>query len=294
MGLQFTLVLAFLFSFHSYSSEIACSSHFFRQAETAQPLAHAFPHQVKKGTILERAQGLVSRWSKNIKVIEDVIVKVSTPAGDLEKKKKFLVISFDGLSDSQIELLKKDYVESLSHNAISMPLGKSTAHLYTRIGAKVYDHDISGFKSSDYDFSLLSERMEAFVTFSDEEFLNFRQYVQNIETHYKETIGDFSLQGPMESGGQVSSNLGLGCSHNCTTWLTLAPVGNEGQTLKSLVKGKNYDIHRDPGWWNLYLQTKSPDERNPFVVYMADKSFAEIEKKVSSHQVFDWNYNLAK
>ena len=294
MGLQFTLVLTLLFSFNTFSSEIACSSHFFRQVETDHPLAHAFPHHLQKGNLLERAEGLISRWSKNIKVVDDVIVKVSTPAGDLEKKKKFLLISFDGLSDSQIELLKNDYIETLSHNTISMPLGKSTGHLYTRIGSKVYDHDISGFKSTDYEFSLLSERMETFVTFSEEEFLNFRQYVQNIESHYKETIGDFSLQGPMESEGNLASNVGKGCSHNCTTWLTLAPVGQEGQTLKSLVKGKNYDIHRDPGWWNLYLQTKTPDERNPFVVYMADKSFAEIERKVSSNQVFDWNYNLAK
>jgi hypothetical protein len=294
MGLQFALILTFLISFHVHSSDIACSSNFFPHIEKTSPLSHAFPENLIQGNILERAEELVSRWPKNLKFVDDVIVKVSTPAGELENKKKFLVISFDGLSDNQIEKLKKEYIESLSHNAISMPLGKSTGHLYTRVGSKVYDHDISGFKNADYDFSLLNERMETFLTFSDEEFLNFRQYVQNIESHYSQTIGDFSINGPMESDGLIQANRGKGCAHNCTTWLSLAPIGSEGQTLKSLVRGKNFDIHRDPGWWNLYLQTKSSNERNPFVVYMADKSFAEIEKKVSSHQVFDWNYNLAK
>ncbi|MFZ4714563.1 MAG: hypothetical protein ACOYL6_12650 [Bacteriovoracaceae bacterium] len=293
MVLQLTLVVLF-FTFQVNAQELPCSSLFFEQPKVEIPLAHAFPDELIQGPLLERAQSLLQLWPNNVRLIEDVIVKSSSHVGDFERKKKFLVLSFDGLSDNKIAQLKKDYTSYLSYNAVSMPMGKGTGHLYTRVGNKVFDHDLTGFKSVEYEFSLYSERMESFISLSDQEFNHLRWYIHSIEKNYEEAMGSFSIDGPHSSQGKLDQNRGVGCSHNCTTWLTLAPVGDEGQSLKSLIKGKNYDIHRDPGWWTLYLQTKSPDERSPFVVYMADKSWNEIEQKIAPNKVFSWNYNLAQ
>ncbi|MFZ4715275.1 MAG: hypothetical protein ACOYL6_16250 [Bacteriovoracaceae bacterium] len=240
-------------------------------------LNHAMPEDMlKEGSILERATLFQQKYPDRVKMLNNINLDLTTPQGNWVKRKKVLVISVKDMDGLDQNKLSKEFSKHLSHNSMMFA---GSGHLYTKIGNKVYDH-LSGISETPYRISVGD--FSPVVTFNDAEFSNLKGYVYFAREKYKKTIGGFDYQGAQRSMGQISNNCGLGAKHNCTSWIGLAPVGENGETIRALSGGRNWDIHTNPMWWKGYLTTKGSEERVPIVVHFTTETIEDIERTFAS------------
>lgn len=253
--------------------------------------AKAFKQTVKKaGSLNTRAEQFAAKWPNNVKIVDNVNLKFSHANGNGQGQKKMVIISLDGLDSSKSDELLKDYTDYLSWNAMSFPLGSGGGHLYTRVGDQAIDY-FFGFNQNIYRWPS-SDRLETVLELSDKEFKNMKQYIENLDINHRDVIGGSNYEGvnPI-AGSTLASNKPASGGHNCTSWIATAPIGENGQTLKDVVGAGGWDVHRNPGWWTAYIQTKTNRNKNPFVVYVTHNPMDQaIQKTQAPH--FEWNYDL--
>jgi hypothetical protein len=249
-----------------------CDFFFPSEAIPNNALKHAMPDDMlKDGTAIERASLFQEKFPDRIKILDDVNLDLTTPQGNWVKRKKVLVISVKDMDDAARDELVKEFNKHLSHNSVMYSGG---GHLYTKIGNKVYDH-LSGISEKDYRISLGD--FSPVVTFSDAEFFNLKGYVHFARKDYKKTIGGFEYNGTLESSGQIKNNCGIGSKHNCTSWMGLAPIGENGENIRALTGGRGWEVHTNPMWWKGFLTTRGSEERVPFIVHFTTETVEHIE-----------------
>lgn len=260
---------------------------FFYSPIPKNPFSHALPEDmIKQGDLIERAKTFEQLYPENVKLVDDVMLEIDTSSGMFQQSKKVLVISVPSEAEAAAQFLK-DYHKHFSHNAVSF---SGSGHLYTKMGTKTLDH-LNGVNEKDYYIST-SEHFETLVQLSDEEFNNLKMYAHYSTKKYKQTIGGFTYDGTMRSKGELKNNCGIGSKHNCTSWITLAPIGNNGESIKELVGASAWDVHRNPGWWQAFLGGKTSSERVPFVVHFSAGPLATSLEKIKSGANLPLGYPL--
>lgn len=258
---------------------------YFYTPAVKDPFSKAMPNEmVTAGSLNDRAKAFAELYPENIKMVEDVKLEVAATGMNYEGKRNVLVISIPPNDQN----FSKEFIKYFSNNLISFTGG---GHLYSRIGSKVLDHTFTGINERDFNISN-NDHFETMFSLSDNEFLNLKRYAEYSTENYKATVGKFEYDGPMQVEGQLNKNCGLDKGHNCTSWITTAPIGDGGENLKQLLGLGAYDIHRNPGWWQTYLATRASEERVPFVVYFTSAPLATALEKIKSNEVAPLGYNL--
>ncbi len=245
------------------------------------------------GSLQERVALLQKKWPENIRFIENAQFALSAGGIRSFMNHRVMAISFSGLTDAQKDEMTQDYTRAMTIGTISFPLKARQGHLVTRLGMKTYDN-YNFFSEKDYRRSG-HPRLEPVVELTAEEEANLKTYIKNVGENRQGVIGNFKLEGVADrkTNGRLDNNLPTtaGVGHNCTSWLCLAPVGHQGETLASLVGATSGEFHTNPGWWGAYL-TSAARMRMPFVVYMEDLPLDQIASKFSADKPFVWDYNL--
>jgi hypothetical protein len=265
--------------------------------EPVQPrltaLANAYPADAWTGTLEHRINELQQRWPKNIRNIENA--KFTLAEGDMNSSQqhRVIAISLYGLDNQQQQQLVNDYTRALANGTISFPLNSRQGHLYTRLGAKTYDN-YHRLGENDYRASTAA-RLEPVVELTPDEEANLRTYVENARNNLSGVVGRFEMAGVANrrTAGQLADNrpLDANVGHNCTSWMCLAPVGQNGETVAAIVGNRSGEFHTNPGWWGAYL-TSVARRRVPFIVYMDGAPMDQILPKFSPDTPFVWNYYL--
>jgi hypothetical protein len=264
-----------------------------REVAGSAPLKNAFPASAGTGPLDQRIQSLIQKYPDNVRWVNNVQFQANDSIGqNVGIRKKVLAISFSGLDPQQQATLLKDYTDALSHGTISFPLSARGGHLHARLGNQDFSA-IGAVSVTPYRFSTWSSRMEAVVLLTPQEELNMRAYFEQASGNSR-VIGQFNMAGvkSKRTEGKLTNNLPLtpGEGHNCTSWVCLAPIGNDGQSLEQLVGNYGGEVYTNPGWWSHYLSTLSNSPRAPFVVFMSPDSMDQLQDSLTS-QPYKWDYN---
>jgi hypothetical protein len=278
----------------SFATSIECDGQFSHIVPGVVPLEDAFRSTVKTtGTLNERMSGLQTRWPSNVKFVKNVKMKVNLGTGDNLRSQDFFVISLDGLDEAKQAELLNDYLDSIAHNSVSFPLGSEAGHLFTRVGTKTYDN-LWGLHVNEYR-TPNSDRLETVLSLSDHEMENLRWYTHHAEKNHANVVGDFFYEGTKTSEGKLDKNLAT-CptsnGHNCTSWMGLAPIGENGEPLKELIGAHAWDIARNPGWMTAYIHARTPQARTPFNVFISTSDFSFLDDMIATDKVLEWRYDL--
>tara|TARA_R110000868_G_scaffold32343_3_gene117647 strand:+ start:7954 stop:10236 length:2283 start_codon:yes stop_codon:yes gene_type:complete len=256
------------------------------------PLKEAFPAKIWSGPINERMAQLQSKYPNNLKKVDQIKFKFNNQPGG---RRDVYIVSFKGMSESQKKAFFDDYFAATSENTVSFPMSSGGGHLYTRVGDKSYNF----FFSSDVDFDAYpmpsSDRLETFIELESDEFLRLRKYVDNGVNDGDKLLGDSGYQGVTgDTRNTLSNNRPTSASesHNCTSWLCTAPIGDGGEAIHDLAGApRSHNIHTNPGWWTSWLANYAPRERIPFVFYFTNDSMESATQKVSGGQTFNWDFD---
>lgn len=244
-------------------------------------LLSSFPEKIWSGPILERAAQLQAKYPDIMKKVDGVKFNFNGNPGG---RRNMYIISFNGLSEEKKAEFLEDYFAAMSENTVSFPLSESAGHLYTRVGNKSYDFYFgSDVRQSDY--PMPSERLEAFLELESDEFLRLRQYIQNGTDDGNRLLGNSGYNGVTDaSEGTLTNNRPTvsGQSHNCTSWLCMAPIGDGGEAIHDIAGApRSHNIHTNPGWWSAWLANYATRERVPFVVRFTHESIDDAVQKAT-------------
>lgn len=271
-------------------------------AYEAGPARSMFPQKFWTGPLTERMEVLLEKYPRNIRLIKDVPFKFKD---NVAGKRNIYAISMNGMDQQTLQSFKEDYFKAVSENTISFPLKQKAGHLYTRVGNNVVDFYFgSNVAKSAYEFPTYS-KLETFFEFEPDEFLRFREYMENGTTNGRELLGSSGYDGVKGStGGRLNNNragqfdadgnfTASRESHNCTSWLCTAPVGDNGEAIHDLAGApRSYEVHTNPGWWTMWLVNYGKKKRSPFAVYYSDESLDSLERTIREKGHLDWDFDV--
>lgn len=256
------------------------------------PLKESFPSKIWSGPINERMAQLQSKHPTILKKVEKVKFKFNNEPGG---RRDVYIVSLKGLSDNQKKAFFDDYFAATSENTISFPMSSGGGHLYTRVGDKSFNFYFSADVDMDAYPIPSSDRLETFLELESDEFLRLRKYVDNGVNDGDKLLGDSGYNGVTGNTRNSLTNnrpTSSSQSHNCTSWLCTAPIGDGGEAVHNIAGApRTHNIHTNPGWWTSWLANYAPRERVPFVFYFTEDSMAQATQKVSGAQTFDWNFS---
>lgn len=242
------------------------------------------------GPLNKRMEAFAKLYPDNVTFVDNVTFRQNRRSG----KKKMMMISLAGLTESKKEALRKDFLKYFSDGTISFPLGESGGHLYTRLGAKTKDF-ITSVSTNNYRLPS-GERLETIMELTPDEFKRTQTYVKNATKHQNETLGSFSYDGVKgKTEGKIDANKPVNSSqgHNCTSWICTAPVGDKGESLYSLTGATmSQEIHTNPGWWTSWLAAGAESDRVPAVIFWTDQTIAEAKTARIQRGKFTWDFDL--
>lgn len=285
----------------------------------AGALTRAFPEKVWRGPLKERVSLLQGKYPNIMGKMNDVRFKYrDTIAG----RRDVFVVSFKGMSDAEKTAFLKDYHAAVSENTISFPLSSGAGHLYTRIGDKTFDFYFgSNVSMKSYPLPS-SKRLETFLELEPDEFARMRIYVENGVEDGPRTLGESGYDGVTDASvGMLNDNrpghvtpppqnrfqrvinrvlnreqttyVPNGQSHNCTSWLCTAPIGDNGEAIHDLANApRSYNIHTNPGWWTMWLVNHGPREKMPFAFFFTDEGLEEATQRINQTGHFEWDFSI--
>ncbi|MFZ4714562.1 MAG: hypothetical protein ACOYL6_12645 [Bacteriovoracaceae bacterium] len=293
MKLLLILMITVSYSMNSHSVAVECDGQFSYKIEGVTPFAQAFPEtMIKEGTLTARMNDFKNRWPNNVKLVNNVKMKVQLGTSNPTRLQDFFIISTNGMDEARKTELMNDYLNSVSNESLSFPLGSQAGHLYTRVGNKTMDN-LNSMSVNEYRTGY-SDRLETMVALTPAEFDNLRWYAHHASTNHANVIGTFSYNGTKETVGKIDNNKcsRAGEGHNCTSWLGLAPIGKDGEPFKEMIGAHGWDIAGNPGWLTAFIHAYTPKSRFPFVVYMSDDPMAELSELIKTNKQFNWEYYL--
>ena len=232
--------------------------------------------------------GLVSRWPRHARLVSGVPFQF----GEQSKERDVLVLANHGLDDDAFERFRWDYLNSVGADTISFPCRLRAEHLRTRVGALALALSAEGVRVDFYQPPWRRRRMEAMVELEPEEVLRLRRYLGAVVDDTLGMLGPITLgAGCRKSACRLDNNLPTdGGEHNCTTWVTLAPVCEDGRDLATLVEmPDSWHSHDNPGWWSMFLTGASRSSRVHTVVYWTDAPLSE--EPCSQGRAIPWDFN---
>lgn len=252
-------------------------------------LRSGFPSSLKDDAPLrERLEGLVERWPGHARLVDGVPFSFPNQSQD----RSVLVLALAGMSDEQFDQFREDYLDSVGADTISFPCRLRAEHLRTRIGKLALALSAEGVRVDFYEPPWKRRRMEAMIELQPREVTRLRAYVGAVIDNTLGTLGSITLgSGCRQTVGNLKDNKPTdGGEHNCTTWITLAPVQKGGGDLASLVEmPASWTSHDNPGWWSMFLTGASRSSRVHTVVYWTDLPLDQ--EPCTTGQPIPWDFN---
>lgn len=252
-------------------------------------LRSGFPESLRGGLPLTaRLESLAARWPGHARLVPDIPFAF----GKGSQYRSVLVLAPHGLEDEAWERFRQDYLDEIGADTISFPCRLRAEHLRTRLGALALALSAEGVRVDFYEPPWKRRRMEAVVELHPEEIIRLRRYVGAVIDDTLGMLGPITLgAGCRKTVGRLEDNRpGDGGEHNCTTWITLAPVGGNGEDLATLVQmPESWNSHDNPGWWSMFLTGASRSPRTHTVVYWTDLPLTE--DPTAPGETIPWDFN---
>jgi hypothetical protein len=242
----------------------------------------------------------------HVRLVEGVPFKKKLESSKNTSLRPVLVLSFHGLTNPQKEQLLADYRDLMTGPYVSFYLWERTTHLFFQNDGKFYDFGFwvipffgrelktKFYRFRDREIKLPnSRRLEPVVAVSAAEKANLTAYFGNLfRKGYRKMLGPYFDPGSQASVAKIDDNRG-NPGHNCTSWITTAPIGENGECFIELLgTTRGHQIGTNPGWWAHWMLYFASPERVPFVNYWSPEPLAEIlAKQVVPGQPIAWDYN---
>ncbi len=287
-------------------------------AVEAGALTSAFPAKIWRGPLKERVSLLQGKYPQMMGKLEGINFKYRE---NIAGRRDVFIVSFKDLSQEQKQEFINDYLAAVSENTVSFPLSSGAGHLYTRVGDKTFDFYFgSNVSMKSYPLPN-SRRLESFMELESDEFLRLRLYLENGVNDGPRTLGPSGYDGVTdETVGMLNDNrpghvtpeptnrfqrivnrvlnrenstyVSNNQSHNCTSWLCTAPIGDSGEAILDLAgASRSYNIHTNPGWWTMWLVNHGPRQKTPFVFFFTDESVEAATQRINQTGHFEWDFS---
>jgi phosphoglycolate phosphatase-like HAD superfamily hydrolase len=247
------------------------------------------PGRFLEGPLDRRLQGFVERWPQHSRLVDGVPFVF----GKGSQQRQVLVLAMAGLDDDSADRFQADLISTIGTDTVSFPLRYRAEHLRTRIGILAFALSAEGVRVDEYEGPWRRRRLETLLTLSQSEMLRLRRAVGAVIENTLETLGPITLEaGCRRTQAQLDNNRpNDGGLHNCTTWITLAPIGDEGEDLATLAQmPAHWESHDNPGWWSMFLTGASRSERAKTVLYWSDLPLDQ--EPCAPGVAIEWDYNL--
>lgn len=258
-------------------------------ASERSSLQSGFPETLRRdGPLRRRLESFVARWPAHARLVEDVPFVF----GRGSQRRTVLVLATLGLEDETWDRFRQDYGDTVGADTISFPCRHRAEHLRTRLGTLALALSAEGVRVDFYEPPWRRRRLEPVIELVPEEVARLRQYMGAVVDDTLGMLGPITLgPGCRKARGDLRDNRPAdGGQHNCTTWVTLAPVGEDGRDLATLVRmPDSWSSHDNPGWWSMFLTGASRSERAHTVIYWTDLPLAE--EPCATGEPIDWDFN---
>lgn len=195
-----------------------------------------------------------------------------------------LVLSRAGLSSRDDEALSRDYTQGLGSDLLSVIISIKMMHVYFSHKGETLDYrphrgPFSGLTTAPYRLGK-TDRAECVFRLTAEEQGRLQQYISNIRKSPATVLGtphglslvepDFTVRSH-STNAKLEDNrlLDRDARHNCLTWLTTAPIGDNGEQFLKLFGMKECDLfceaHSYIVAFHEFLLHRAPKERVPLV-----------------------------
>lgn len=254
----------------------------------------------------EKLSSFLGKHPGNARVVEGVPFKKKPESSKNTSLRPVLVLSFHGLSAAEKDQLLADYRDLMTGPFVSFYLWERTTHLFFQNDGKFYDFGFwvipfmgREFKTKFYRFRDRviklpnSRRLETVISLSAAEKANLATYTANLfRIGYRRMLGKYFDPGSQVSVGKLEDNRG-NPGHNCTSWITTAPIGEKGECLIELLgSNRGHQIGTNPGWWAHWMLYSATPERVPLVIYWSPDPLSEIlANQVVAGQPIKWDFN---
>jgi len=255
------------------------------------PLTGGYNPVVWKKSLNKRVQQLAILFPRSIELMTGVKFR----SQKRRAIKNLLIISQNGLTTSEKQLMLETYLEAFDSGCISFPNVHHPTHLNIRVGSDVFD-----LFSKDSDEEITKhpivhkkayrlntrDRYEPIVALSPWEMANLREYINNALNNPLEVLGEFNLKGlkKIRTRGRLNDNRPLKHSrkHNCISWLCTAPIGKRRQFLAQIMGiNKNHpdypSIYNEPDILINWLVNRASVRRVPLVVIWTSSSIKDFK-----------------
>ena len=243
---------------------------------------------------------LVEADLPNTAVVDDVWFQLKKKWRKHASHRPVFVLSTHGMSRRELNDRTKRLNEILDQGTISFPTKERYVHLLMRKGGR--NHSYGWLINSWFPLGLYrtirykiprTRRIEPVFKLSETEMKNLDTYIANIRRKgYRRMLGWYTFDGDMKTVGKLDDNRGLTRGHNCTTWITSAPIGENGETVSELSGVQpTQHVTSNIGWWNCFLASNAPLGRVPFIIYWSPQPMDKIlSDEVISNLSFKWDF----
>lgn len=241
------------------------------------------------GNLVERAERFAAQLPFNVVYLPAVKFEAKNYG---TKRRGMLVISTDGLSKEQKKNVKAKYLQALARDVVTFPGDSGPDHLHARVGQWVFDW-IDSITRKKYSTST-NGRIEPIIALSPTEIARLEYYIENVNGKPGRVLGEFDSDGldqPQKVKGSLLNNKPKdGCEHNCTSWFSTAPIGENGERLSELVGAEigsphiRGEVFNSPFKWPGWLIGGASKARTPFIVIWVNRPVDQYAAKFDPQQ----------
>lgn len=254
----------------------------------------------------EKLSSFLEKYPGHARLVEGVPFKKKLESSKNTSLRPVLALSFHGLGRAEKKQFLADYRALMTGPFVSFYLWERTTHLLLQNDGKFFDfgfwvipimgHD---FKTKLYRFRRReiklpnSRRLEPVVAVTAAEKSNIATYIANLfRLGYQRMLGRYFDPGSQASVGKLEDNRG-NPGHNCTSWITTAPIGENGECFIELLgTTRGHQIGTNPGWWAHWMLYFASAERVPLVIYWSPDPLPDIlASQVVAGQPISWDFN---
>lgn len=262
---------------------------------------------------LADVKALEKNFPNNVKVVSDVSFAYRPKSGkNSNAERDVLVISTYGLSEKEREKLSKSDLGIFKGSAVSMWIKPKEwlegGHMRVRYGNQQsdfrgignrqgkfhlvdFDVDDSRFQHKKNTRSINDQRIEAVVMLAPSEYQLAGAYIRSAAANQDRVLGKgLNIEGPAPSDfhRKTDDNLPVEGCHNCATWFSTAPIGENGQTLFELLGLKlEQSTHNRVHKWIPFLLGAAPTDRVPLILYWTPDPLENVTNEIGT-KGFTW------
>lgn len=254
----------------------------------------------------EKIAEFKAKFPKNVDLVEAVPFKKKIESSKNTSLRNVLIISSNGLNRRGKNRLLDEYKKFIKGDFISFSIWERTTHLFLQKDGKFFDFGFwvipywfgKELKTKLYRFRQRkikypnSRRLEPVIAITKEEKANLEIYLKNLKSGYKRILGKYYDPGCQFTNAQLNDNQAKP-GHNCTSWITTAPIGNNRECLIELLgTDRAHEIGTNPGWWAHWILYAASPERLPLVIYWSPDPLEKISsEQVNQNKVLSWDFN---